>query len=89
MTATSSLACDIVTLRMTHCRAEQAAKTAQYHVAAQHYRTCLEVAEIRQDAQATQFFALQLADCYEYMGLPEKAQHFRALAENSGEFSLD
>lgn len=80
MTATSSPACDIVTLRMTHCRAEQAASLAQYHLAALHYRTCLEVAELRQDAQATSFFALKLADCYEQMGMPGKAAQYRDLA---------
>lgn len=81
MTAASSVSCDIVTLRMTHCRAEQAATLAQYHLATLHYRTCLEVAERREDAQAVQFFALKLAGCYETMGLREKALHFRALAE--------
>lgn len=83
MNATSSVACDIVTLRMTHCRAEQAARLAQYHLAVAHYYTCLEVAEVRQDAQATQFFALKLADCYEYMGLHEKARSFHALASSN------
>lgn len=59
---------DIVSLRMNHCRAELAAKEARYHLAALHYRTCLEAAEVRQDAQATRFFALRLGECYEAMG---------------------
>lgn len=83
MNATSSVVCDIVTLRMTHCRAEQAARLAQYHLAVAHYYTCLEVAEVRQDAQAMQFFALKLADCYEHMGLRDKARSFHALAESN------
>ena len=86
MNATSSVACDIVTLRMTHCRAEQAANLAQYHLAVAHYRTCLEEAELRQDAQAMQFFALKLADCYEHMGLREKARGFHALANGNDDF---
>lgn len=88
MNGISSLACDIVTLRMTHCRAEQAANLAQYHLATLHYRTCLEVAELREDAQAVQFFALKLADCYEFMGLREKAVNFRALGHISDELSF-
>ncbi|RJF72264.1 MULTISPECIES: hypothetical protein [Deinococcus] len=86
MSAPSSVTCDIVTLRMTHCRAEQAARLAQYHLAVMHYRTCLEVAELRQDAQATQFFALKLADCYERMGLRHKAQGFQTLASSNDDF---
>lgn len=86
MIAASSVACDIVTLRMTHCRAEQAARLAQYHLAVLHYRTCLEVAELRQDGQAMQFFALKLADCYEHMGLREKARSFQALANGNDDF---
>ncbi|WP_291423668.1 hypothetical protein [Deinococcus sp.] len=81
MTATSSVVSDIVTLRISHCRAEHAAKQSQYHVAVLHYRCCLEAAECRQDHKATQFFALKLADCYEHMGLLGKAGTFRALAE--------
>ena len=41
----------------------------------------LDAAERRQDARATEFFALQLARCYEHMGLRDKAAQFRALAE--------
>ena len=38
MTA-ASLPCDIVSLRMAHCRAEHAAGSGQYHLAVLHYRT--------------------------------------------------
>lgn len=71
---------DIVSLRMSHCRAEHAASGAQYHLAVLHYRECLEAAERREDCRAVEFFALKLAACYEQMGLAEKAGHFRALA---------
>lgn len=81
MNAINSVPSDIVTLRMTHCRAEQAAGQQQYHLAVLHYRSCLEAAEYRQDERATQFFALKLADCYEVMGLLHKAANFRALAD--------
>lgn len=80
MTAMSRVESDIVSLRMSHCRAEQAAQTAQYHLAVQHYRACLEAAECREDCRAVEFFALKLALCYERMGLPDKAAQFRALA---------
>lgn len=72
---------DIVTLRVAHCRAEHAALGQQYHLAVLHYRTCLEAAERREDCQAVQFFALRLADCYEQMGLTNKAAEFRALGD--------
>ncbi|BDP43195.1 hypothetical protein DAETH_31640 [Deinococcus aetherius] len=75
-----ALATDIVSLRMSHCRAEHAAEGAQYHLAVMHYRVCLEAAERREDCRATQFFALKLAACYDEMGLTEKAAGFRALA---------
>ena len=78
---------DIVSLRMSHCRAEHAASGAQYHLAVMHYRACLEAAERREDCQAVEFFALKLAACYEQMGLAEKARHFRALA-GAGDTSL-
>lgn len=71
---------DIVSLRMSHCRAEHAASGAQYHLAVLHYRACLEAAERREDCHAVEFFALKLAACYELMGLTDKAGHFRALA---------
>ena len=80
MTA-ASLPCDIVSLRMAHCRAEHAAGSRQYHLAVLHYRTCLEVAERREDCRAMQFFALRLAECYEAMGLRNKAHAFRHLAD--------
>lgn len=80
MNAVQSAPSDIVSLRMTHCRAEHAAASAQYHLAVLHYRTCLEAAETRQDERATQFFALKLADCYDQMGFGAKAASFRALA---------
>lgn len=71
---------DIVSLRMSHCRAEHAALGAQYHLAVRHYRDCLEAAERREDCRAVEFFALRLAACYEQMGLTDKARQFRALA---------
>ena len=77
MKATAS---DIVSLRMSHCRAEHAASGEQYHLAVMHYRACLEAAERREDCRAVEFFALKLAACYEQMGLGEKAAQFRALA---------
>ena len=67
---------DIVSLRMSHCRAEHAAAEAQYHLAVLHYRECLETAERREDVQAVEFFALKLAECYEQMGLLDKARQF-------------
>lgn len=73
------LAADIVALRMTHCRAEHAAGSGLLHVAVQHYRACLEAAERREDCQAVRFFALKLEECYAQMGLPDKADQFRAL----------
>lgn len=81
MTVVSSVPSDIVSLRMTHCRAEHAAKEAQYHLAVLHYRACFEAAEYRQDIRAMQFFALRLADCYDLMHFAAKAAGFRALAE--------
>ena len=75
---------DIVSLRMSHCRAEHAAAGAQYHLAVLHYRECLEAAERREDCRAVEFFALKLAECYDAMGLLEKARHFRALACTEG-----
>ncbi|UFA49856.1 hypothetical protein [Deinococcus radiophilus] len=75
-----SQAKDIVSLRLSHCRAERAAQQRQYHLAALHYRHCLETAELREDCQAVRFFALRLADCYEQMELSPKAQAFRDLA---------
>lgn len=80
MKAVSSVKQDIVSLRMSHCRAEHAAQAAQFHLAVMHYRECLEAAERREDSQATEFFALKLAECYAQMGLRDKAEHFRALA---------
>lgn len=80
MTVTTA-PCDIVSLRLAHCRAEHAAKEGQYHVAVLHYRTCLESAERREDRQAMQFFSLRLAECYDAMGLRKKATDFRWLAE--------
>lgn len=81
---------DIVSLRMSHCRAEHALTAAQYHLAALHYRCCLEAAEVRQDCQAVRFFALKLADCYDHMHLREKAAQFRALADDtSPDFPLE
>lgn len=80
MSAASATPSDIVSLRMSHCRAEHAARSAQYHLAVLHYRTCLEAAERREDCRAVEFFALKLAHCYEHMGLPDKAASFRALA---------
>lgn len=71
---------DIVSLRMSHCRAEHAARGGQLHLAVMYYRACLEGAEVREDPQATEFFALRLAQCYAEMGLSDKAAHFRALA---------
>jgi hypothetical protein len=78
--AVGSLPTDIVALRISHCRAEHAEGGAQYHLAVRHYRDCLEAAERREDARATQFFALKLAACYDQMGFTEKADEFRALA---------
>ncbi|MBZ9750597.1 hypothetical protein GO986_13040 [Deinococcus sp. HMF7620] len=83
MSAASSITSDIVSLRMSHCRAEHAARSAQYHLAVLHYRTCLEVAECREDCRAVEFFALKLAHCYDRMGLGQKAASFRALADSS------
>jgi hypothetical protein len=80
MKAVSSAQRDIVSLRMSHCRAEHAAQAAQYHLAVLHYRECLECAEQREDIRATQFFAARLAECYAAMNLREKADHFHALA---------
>ncbi|PTA68828.1 hypothetical protein [Deinococcus arcticus] len=87
MSAASTVQSDIVSLRMSHCRAEHAAGSAQYHLAVLHYRTCLEAAERREDCRAVEFFALKLAGCYERMGLTQKAASFRALA-GSGEGPL-
>ncbi|WP_380099653.1 hypothetical protein [Deinococcus radiophilus] len=50
-----SQAKDIVSLRLSHCRAERAAQQRQYHLAALHYRHCLETAELREDCQAVRF----------------------------------
>ncbi|ADY26885.1 hypothetical protein Deipr_1752 [Deinococcus proteolyticus MRP] len=72
---------DIVSIRLSHCRAERAASEGQYHLAALHYRNCLEAAERREDSQAVRFFALRLAHCYTSMGLSAKAQAFADLAE--------
>ena len=72
---------DIVALRLCHCRAQLAATEGSLHVAVQHYRACLEAAERREDAQAMQFFALKLGECYERMGLRDKAVSFKALAK--------
>lgn len=80
MKSVSTAPRDIVSLRMSHCRAEHAAQAAQYHLAVMHYRECLEAAERREDSRATEFFALKLAECYGAMGLGEKASHFHALA---------
>lgn len=71
---------DIVTLRLCHCRAEAAASEGALHIAVQHYRACLEAAERREDVQAIQFFAIKLGECYERMGLGDKASSFKALA---------
>lgn len=87
MSAASILPSDIVSLRMSHCRAEHAAREAQYHLAVLHYRTCLETAERREDCRAVEFFALKLAGCYDQMGLNAKAASFRALA-GSGDAPL-
>ncbi|GGB62823.1 MULTISPECIES: hypothetical protein [Deinococcus] len=87
MSAASTLPSDIVSLRMSHCRAEHAAREAQYHLAVLHYRTCLEAAERREDCRAVEFFALKLAGCYDQMGLKAKAASFRALA-GSGDAPL-
>ncbi len=90
MNVVASVPSDILSLRMTHCRAEHAAKQAQYHLAVQHYRACFEAAECRQDARAMQFFALRLADCYDQMGMRGKASAFRALADAAeGPFFLE
>lgn len=75
---------DIVSLRMFHCRAECAVEGEQYHLAVMHYRTCLEAAERREDAQAMRFFAMKLSECYAQMGLCDKSQQFRLLADDSG-----
>ncbi|MDO4244868.1 MAG: hypothetical protein Q4C89_02465, partial [Deinococcus sp.] len=58
-----------------------AAQQGQFHVAVLHYRTCLESAERREDRQAIQFFSLRLVECYEAMGMRDKAAAFRWLAE--------
>ena len=76
---------DIVSLRMFHCRAASAVQGAQYHLAVMHYRTCLESAERREDAQAMRFFALKLSECYAQMGLRDKAMQFRLLAADGSE----
>lgn len=90
MLASSRVQSDIVSLRMSHCRAEHALVTAQYHLAALHYRSCLEAAEARGDCQAIQFFALKLAACYDHMNLRQKAAQFRALADDTPlSFQLD
>ena len=72
---------DIVALRLCHCRAETAASTGALHVAVQLYRSCLEAAERREDIQAIHFFASRLCECYERMGLRDKAASFKALAQ--------
>lgn len=79
--AAPAVASDIQTLRLIHCRAEQASRWGHYHVAVQQYRQCLEWAEWREDARATQFFALKLAECYAAMGLRRQASEFAELAE--------
>lgn len=71
---------DIHSLRLWHCRAQQAAAEKQWHIAMQMYHRCLESAEARHDPQAVRFFARQLADCYRHMDLRAKASHFHALA---------
>ena len=71
---------DIVALRLCHCRAERAASEGALHVAAMHYRACLEAAERREDCQAMQFFAHKLGEVYDRMGLGDKADSFKALA---------
>lgn len=71
---------DITALRLSHCRAEQSAQRGQFHLAALHYRGCLEMAERRNDCRAVQFFALRLAECYDQMNLSCKAGAFRDLA---------
>lgn len=75
---------DILHLRREHCRAETCFSAAQYHLAMKHYRICLELAERREDVQATQFFALKLAQCYSAMNLQEKAAQFWCLARVEG-----
>lgn len=70
---------DILRLRREHCRAETCFGAEQYHLAVKHYRTCLELAERREDIQATRFFALKLASCYRAMRLDDKARGFEAL----------
>ncbi|MFC4639921.1 hypothetical protein [Deinococcus hohokamensis] len=82
MNAVSRITGDIVSLRMSHCRAQHAAAQAQYHLAVRHYRECLEAAERREDCQAMEFFALRLAECYALMGFGEKARHFQALGRS-------
>lgn len=72
---------DIVALRLCHCRAERALDEGALHVAVQHYRRCLEAAERREDEQAILFFALRLGECYERMGLSDKAKDFKLLAQ--------
>lgn len=72
---------DIVALRLCHCRAATAASEGALHIAVQLYRACLEAAERREDAQAIHFFAQKLSDCYEKMGLRDKASSFEALAK--------
>lgn len=74
------MSADILSLRLEHCRAESSFGSGQYHLAMKHYRVCLELAERREDVQATQFFALKLAQCYASMDLREKAAQFRHLA---------
>ncbi|WP_027481188.1 hypothetical protein [Deinococcus pimensis] len=71
---------DIVSLRLCHCRAESAVQGGALHIAVLHYRTCLEAAERREDVQAQQFFASRLGECYDRMGMREKAAGFRAMA---------
>ncbi|MFC3831414.1 MULTISPECIES: hypothetical protein [Deinococcus] len=80
MKVVSSAQRDIVSLRMSHCRAEHAAAEARYHLAVLHYRECLESAEQREDLRATRFFAARLAECYAAMDLSDKAAQFQALA---------
>ena len=79
MNAVSRIKSDIVSLRMSHCRAQHAAEQAQYHLAVRYYRECLEAAERREDCRAMEFFALRLCECYESMGMLDKARHFRAM----------
>lgn len=80
MNAVRPVAADILSLRLAHCRAEQAAAARQFHVAVMHYRSCLEAAEQREDGRASLFFASRLAECYEQMGLHAKAEAFLAFA---------